>query len=72
MVNLKLLHDRYLYTYAAWASKTRPISKNWSPLSLVGTPDYFDRFGNFRLEEWKAYVTARDEYLRALENRPTA
>lgn len=60
------LYDRFQQAYLKWASVPRPHSKNWTPLSIVATPTYFTKLGDFRKLEWEEYCTARDEYIDCL------
>lgn len=62
---LQELYDKMRASYQAWSEKPSP-HHNYSPSSLIGTPNAFERMANFRREEWDRYVSDRDTYLRAL------
>ncbi len=61
------LYLKMLETFEAWSKVPRPHDKNWQSKSIICTPLYFKRLGEFRQKEWEAYTQARDVYLIAME-----
>lgn len=67
-MNIDELYLEYQTKYFEWANKERP-NKGYAepkPESLMGNPDDLEKYGTFRRDEWKAYVIARDRYLKAV------
>lgn len=68
MAEINALYEAYRLAYEAWAAVERPeAAKNWQPLSLFGTPEQFEKLGNFRSAQWAEYVKARDAYFSAVK-----